>query len=190
MNPEIIKKKRLEKGYTLAYMSKQLGFTASFLSQLERGLKQPSLESLRKISDFLELPMIFFFFDENAQPVSEPVTQDGACYVIRKNSRRKIVLPEIQTEYEMLTPSPAEVKTELNGSYCEIRPGCRMSERMITHNCDESMFVLKGKMRAFIGEATYDLEDGDSIYFSRHIPHNALNTGDDKLCVITYMINC
>lgn len=53
MNPEIIKKKRLEKGYTLAYMSKQLGFTASFLSQLERGLKQPSLESLRKISDFL-----------------------------------------------------------------------------------------------------------------------------------------
>ena len=53
LNPEIIKKKRLEKGYTLAYMSKQLGFTASFLSQLERGLKQPSLESLRKISDFL-----------------------------------------------------------------------------------------------------------------------------------------
>jgi transcriptional regulator with XRE-family HTH domain len=49
LNPDIIKKKRLEKGYTLSYMSKKLGFTASFLSQLERGHKQPSLDTLRKI---------------------------------------------------------------------------------------------------------------------------------------------
>jgi len=189
LNPEIIKKKRLEKGYTLAYMSEQLGFTASFLSQLERGLKKPSLDSLRKISDFLELPMIFFFFDENKEQTAEPVSGDGMCHVIRKNQRQKIMLPEIQTEYEMLTPSPAEVKTELTGSYCEIRPGCNMSERMITHNCDESLLVLKGKMRAFIGETTYDLDDGDSIYVSRHVPHNALNIGTDNLCVITYMIN-
>lgn len=189
MNPEIIKKKRLEKGYTLAYMSKELGFTASFLSQLERGLKKPSLDSLRKISDFLGLPMIFFFFDENAAQEPGPQAGDEICHIIRKNNRQKIILPEIQTEYEMLTPSPAEVKTELNGSYCEMRPGCHMSEKMITHNCDESMLVLKGKMRAFIGDAIYDLESGDSIYVFRRVPHNAMNTGKDELCVITYMIN-
>lgn len=189
MNPGIIKQKRLEKGYTLAYMSKALGFTASFLSQLERGLKKPSLDSLRKISDFLELPMIFFFFDEKTEPVAEPISGDDMCHVIRKSSRQKIVLPEIQTEYEMLTPSPTEVKTELTGSYCEIRPNCHMSEKMITHKCDESMLVLQGKMRAFIGDATYDLEDGDSIYVAKHVPHNTMNIGSDNLCVITYMIN-
>ncbi|HWQ57487.1 MAG TPA: XRE family transcriptional regulator, partial [Clostridia bacterium] len=163
LNPEIIKLKRLEKGYTLAYMSEQLGFTASFLSQLERGLKKPSLDSLRKISDFLELPMIYFFFDDETEQKQEPPSGDGACRVIRRGNRQKIMLPEIQTEYEMLTPSPNEINTQLNGSYCEVRPGCYMSEKMITHGCDESMLVLKGKMRAFIGDATYDLEDGDSI---------------------------
>jgi transcriptional regulator with XRE-family HTH domain len=189
LNPEIIKKKRLEKGYTLAYMSKELGFTASFLSQLERGLKKPSLDSLRKISDFLELPMIYFFFDEQEEQAAQPMSGGGMCHIIRKDSRQRIVLPEIQTEYEMLTPSPTDVKTELNGSYCEIRPDCHMSEKMITHSCDESMLVLKGKMRVFIGDVAYDLEDGDSIYVTHHVPHNALNTGEDKLCVITYMIN-
>lgn len=189
MNPSIIKKKRLEKGYTLAFMSQELGFTASFLSQLERGLKKPSLDSLRKISDFLELPMIFFFFDENTEQVTEPVSGDGMCHVIRRKNRQRIVLPEIQTEYEMLTPSSADVKTELTGSYCEIRPGCHMSEKMVTHNCDESMIVLAGKMRAFIGDTSCDLDSGDSIYIARHVLHNAMNIGTENLCVITYMIN-
>jgi transcriptional regulator with XRE-family HTH domain len=189
LNPDIIKKKRLEKGYTLSYMSKKLGFTASFLSQLERGHKQPSLDTLRKISDFLELPMIFFFFDDKTAQAPETQPVGSICRVIRKNDRQKIVLPEIQTEYEMLTPYTSDTKTELTGSYCEIHPGCHISEKMITHNCDESIAVLSGSMRASIGDATYDLDSGDSIYIPKHVPHNSLNVGPDNLCIITYMIN-
>lgn len=189
LNPDIIKKKRLEKGYTLAHMSRELGFTASFLSQLERGLKKPSLDSLRKISDFLELPMIYFFFDEHREQAAEAENAGGACHVIRRGERQKIVLPEIQTEYEMLTPSSSDVATELNGSYCEIRPGSSMSEKMVTHNCDESLVVLSGQMRAFVGDAVYELSDGDSIYIEKRVPHNIWNAGQEKLRVITYMIN-
>lgn len=40
---------------TLATLGEKTGYTASFLSQIERGLNRPSIEALRKICDVLEI---------------------------------------------------------------------------------------------------------------------------------------
>jgi transcriptional regulator with XRE-family HTH domain len=190
LNPEIFKKLRLKKGYTLADMCQMTGYTASFLSQLERGLKKPSLNSLRKIAECLEVPIIFFFMEDNNIHSSENST-DNRCVVIHKNSRDKLVLPGITAEYELLTPNSmdSKVKPEIIGLYYKLDLGCWSSEKMITHKADESIIVLKGKVKVYAGDSVYELEEGDSILIKKNTPHNILNCGEEISVNLSYTKN-
>jgi mannose-6-phosphate isomerase-like protein (cupin superfamily) len=42
----------------------------------------------------------------------------------------------------------------------------------------EFVVVARGKLRAILGEQTsYDLTEGDSMYFEAHVPHRFVNVG-------------
>ena len=58
---------------------KRAGLTASFLSQVERDLTSPSIESLNKINQALQAPIFFFLL--------EP---DGKCPVVREDKRVRL----------------------------------------------------------------------------------------------------
>lgn len=47
---------REEKGYTLTELAKEAGMSFSYLSEIERGSKQPSLKTLEKLSQALQIP--------------------------------------------------------------------------------------------------------------------------------------
>ncbi|MCD7908038.1 MAG: helix-turn-helix transcriptional regulator [Clostridium sp.] len=53
MNWSRIRDERKKKGYTLAQVAEETGYTIGYLSQLERNQKQPSLAALRKIANCL-----------------------------------------------------------------------------------------------------------------------------------------
>jgi transcriptional regulator with XRE-family HTH domain len=55
-----LRARRQELGLSLRELAERVGLTASFLSQIERDLASPSIESLRKISDALEVPNFHF----------------------------------------------------------------------------------------------------------------------------------
>ncbi|EET84441.1 transcriptional regulator, XRE family [Clostridium carboxidivorans P7] len=59
-----IREIRQEKGLTLNELADKTGLTASYLSQIERNIIDPSLSSLRKISLSLEVPIYTFLTDE------------------------------------------------------------------------------------------------------------------------------
>ena len=52
---ESIRELRRRKNFTLRQLSEKTGYTVSFLSQLERGIKNPSLDALRAIAQELNL---------------------------------------------------------------------------------------------------------------------------------------
>ena len=88
-----IRARRQELGLSLRELAEQVGLTASFLSQIERDLTSPSIESLRKISDALEVPIFHFLLEV-----------DKKSPVVRRGERLTLTLPNSDLSYKLLTP--------------------------------------------------------------------------------------
>lgn len=56
-NGTLLRRKRLEGGYTISALGRELGIDKSHLSRAERGKGGLSPENLKKISDKLDVPM-------------------------------------------------------------------------------------------------------------------------------------
>ena len=63
---EKIKSLRLSRKLSLKHISEKTGFTKSVISQIERGISNPSINSLRKIAQCLNAPVAYFFDEESA----------------------------------------------------------------------------------------------------------------------------
>ena len=78
INGSYLRKLRKSHNYTLIEFSQEIGCTASFLSQLERGQKEPSLTTLRKLSEVLGVPIASFFLPEE-EPVPKVSPAANIC---------------------------------------------------------------------------------------------------------------
>ena len=52
---ERIKEQRIEKGYTLKYVSEQLNVTIRSICRYESGEREPSIDMLRRLCDFYDV---------------------------------------------------------------------------------------------------------------------------------------
>ncbi len=176
MKGERIKKIRAEKGMTLKDLAEITGFTPSYISQIEREIRQPSLETLRKIASSLNVPLLAFMVDfDDSQ-------------VIREKERKKVFIPQVQTEYEFITPtlSDENIKPNMVGLYVEIDPGKAVSEKLISHSGQESIFVLEGEVEVQLYDQSFKIKKGDSFYLRENVPHNIQNKGQKKAITIHY----
>jgi transcriptional regulator with XRE-family HTH domain len=188
MNIMKLKQIRKSKGYTLSDLSSMTGCTSSYLSQLERGLKQPSLEMLRRISNCLEVPVFHLLSDEESPDACIRKPTDNKYDIIRHNNRKKIVMPEILTEYEFITPYSADENdnTRIVGMYTTLLPGKWSCEKPVTLDYDFSIFIIQGTAAVCIEEDKQTLGKGDSLYLYSGVPHNFYNAGNNELIIIGY----
>lgn len=59
-NISILKSIRLEKGWTQQYVADKLGITKGSYSNIENGVRDPSLKTAIKISKLLQVPIDIF----------------------------------------------------------------------------------------------------------------------------------
>lgn len=163
-----IREIRISQGKKLKELSKEVGVTASFLSQVERGIAIPSISTLKKISDAFGIS-ITSFFDE------EIIPKRGNTFspVVRKNER-KILQPCPGVTYHLLSKN-LQGKIEFLMAIYDV--GASTGPEPYTHKGEECALVLKGKLEIQIGSFTYVLEKDDSISFSCEIPHRIRNVG-------------
>lgn len=62
-----IRAKRNEQSMSMKELAELTGLTSGFISQVERELAEPSIASLRKISNALGVAMFHFFIEEDRQ---------------------------------------------------------------------------------------------------------------------------
>lgn len=55
--PAVLREARTEKGLSQEALADRAGLHRTYISQIERGVKSPSLRSLEQITDALELPL-------------------------------------------------------------------------------------------------------------------------------------
>lgn len=146
-----IRKRRIDFGFSLRDLAGITSLTASFISQIERGVANPSLNSLRKIAEALDVPLLFFLSnDAKKSPV------------VRKNARPRMELNDLTVTYEMLTPDLSHKMEAIIGSL-ECRTG--NIYRPLKTPTEEVIFILTGSLKVVLGEEEYILNEGDSIYF-------------------------
>lgn len=170
---------RKKRGYTLQYIAEKTGYSASLISQVERDLVNPSIVTLRKIAEALEMPL-FAIFDENK---IEEIFSDEC--VIRKEQRIPINTDDFGAIFSLLNPHK---KRKMDVILIEAEPGGNSSDEMHTHPGEECEIILQGTMEVEWNNNTYILNEGDSIYIDSSLPHRWKNVGTDKLvvlCVLT-----
>lgn len=162
-----IKIRRKAMNMSLRELADQVDLTASFLSQVERDLASPSIESLRKISQALEVPIFYFL-----------VEPDDASPVVRRNQRRKITLPGTHLTYELLTP---DLNRKMEVIMVELQPGEDYTATPLRHHTEECLYVLQGQLQICLGEDLYHLSSGDSVYFDGPMLRSIAARGDETL---------
>ena len=75
---ESIRELRRRKNFTLRQLSEKTGYTVSFLSQLERGIKNPSLDALRAIAQALDVSLVSLMNNSDYTAGSRGETGDDA----------------------------------------------------------------------------------------------------------------
>ena len=177
-----IRKHRLERQLTLEQLSKKAGLSKSFLSQIERGLAEPSITSLKKIAKQFGFSVVNFFSNGNesnsgwgySTSVNEYNGQRPAYIedvrVVRADKRKKFALPGSKVMYDLLTP---DMNRQLEVMYLRVSKGETSGEESMVDPPGEKIgIVLKGSLEIRVGSEFYQLFEGDSIYYPAHIPHS------------------
>ncbi|SHJ27429.1 transcriptional regulator, XRE family with cupin sensor [Dethiosulfatibacter aminovorans DSM 17477] len=167
-----IKEIRKEKGLTLKQLSEMLDLSIGYLSNLERNLNSPTLDSLQKICESLEI---------NIVDLLEKSPKDNL--LVTKDERRVVFEKKGEIRYEMVNSSEKNLK----GVCIIMEPGANYKNFSWGHNSDELGVVIKGMMKIDTNDNEYILNEGDSLYIPAHTSHSLINIGKDQC--ISYWFN-
>lgn len=186
-----IREMRKRRGLTLKEVAEATGYTIGHISQIERDLKSPSLVALRKIAACLNCSEVWLIMDDSelSAKSSEEGKKSKESYLMRKENRILMKIPEIDVSYSIFTPSklPNAQEAQMTGLIVRLKPNTWVTEKMISHgNYDESLLLLKGELELRIDNSTYMIYEGDSFYIPKNCLHNYLNTSNEEATIIVY----
>ncbi|NOD94529.1 cupin domain-containing protein [Ruegeria sp. HKCCD4884] len=168
-------------GMTLAECAEAASLSVGFLSLVERGQKQPSLDALQRISSALGIEIGWLF---PPSPNDDPIENR---YVVRKGFRRRIDYSRLsgtdylgETDY-LLSPS---IDGQLAMSLMQFSPGGHSGDNPLNHEGEEVGYVLAGQLTLEVDGHVFVLEEGDSFGFAGDKPHRYINNGSVELQII------
>lgn len=165
---ERIKKSRNEKGLSLRELASRVDLSASFLSQIEQGKASPSIENLKKIATSLDVRVSYLIEDEEDKINKE---------IVRKDNRKYIESLDSNTKMALLTTSNMDKTME--PILYEIGPFGESGRSYYSHNGEEFIFIVQGKLDVFINDEIHSLNTGDSLYFKSNQRHRFKNNTAD-----------
>lgn len=168
----VISRERAGRGWTIAELAKRAGISAGLLSQLERGMGNPSIDTAAKLAAALQVPIGTFF-----------VGQTLADGVVHPSTRKRLVLADRGLVYELLVP---DLQGALSMLRIELPAGFSNESGRFSHRGEEAMLVLEGEVTVHLGQEEVHLQTHDSLRFASSIEH-WYEVGDQPAVVISAM---
>lgn len=159
-----VKKARESCGLSIFDLYLRTDIDVDSLSQIEEGKVVPPLGTVMKLAKALDLKMGYFISGEEAKAYTV-VRRDDRKVTSRYDSGKE---KRHGYEYESLAPHKSDRTME--PFMVTLEPSETEEERS-THDGQEFIFVLFGKMEVRLGEDILILEPGDSIYYDATVPH-------------------
>jgi transcriptional regulator with XRE-family HTH domain len=163
---EQIRKLRLKKGISLTEHARRTALSKSMLSQVERGLANPSVEKIRSLAEALQVPVFTLFLNGN----------ESRDMLVKKDNRVTLTVPDSKIVRELLTP---DLNRSMTLVVARVPPRERSSPTFATHQGEECVFVLRERIILYLQDQAHTLECGDAIYFDGRQPHYCCNPEDE-----------
>lgn len=162
---ERLRRLRKANGLSLRQLAEATGTSASFLSQLERGLTGASTSTLIRIANCYGTSISELFSGAG----------DGQGLVMRRADRPALPLMGGQRK-TLLSRRPL---THFEAYIGELEVGGSSGDEAYTHgDSHELVLVLKGRVQLDLGPESHALGEGDSVEYATSVPHRVVNIGD------------
>jgi transcriptional regulator with XRE-family HTH domain len=162
-----IKTARTRKRMTLKALSVRASLSESFLSQLERGLTQASISSVRRIAEALEIQVSDLF----------GMVAATDSHLVRRADHPRIAFGDGATK-TLLTAQRNLQNIEVLHARLEV--GGSTGVNAYAHgDSEELLVVLSGEVKVEIGETVHHLDHGDTLSYLSSQPHRLINAGDE-----------
>lgn len=155
---------RTERGLSMRALARLSGLSTNALSMIERGKTSPSVSTLYKLSEALEVPITAFFR-------TEPPRQ---AIVFRKSDSRSRV--EFQRGlWEGLGGESFVGRVE--PFMLTLEGGATSGPHGLVHSGHEFVICLQGLLEYEVEEQRFTLQPGDSLLFASKLHHRWRNPG-------------
>jgi transcriptional regulator with XRE-family HTH domain len=158
-----IRRRRADRGLTLAGVAEMTGLNVGYLSQVENDKASPSLETLAALAAALDVPIAWFLLDASVAP-----------RVVRARDRPRRRMPR---DGGGLTQVDGGVARDIAIFEGTMPVGHRTGFH--AHPGDEHHVVLSGRVRITQGESVVDAGPGDYVLLDGTLPHDAETLGDE-----------
>jgi transcriptional regulator with XRE-family HTH domain len=160
-----IKQRRLDLGLSLEEVAAAAQQTRSWLSKVENFRITPSLPALARVAEALRISLATLLDGLDSKPQ----------IVLTKKTERRAIQRDPQNSditYHALTSGKANGR--MSPFVLDIPSGGGRSVSR-PHEGEEFLIVMRGKVTLEYGEDTFDLAEGDTLYFDAATPHRLHN---------------
>jgi transcriptional regulator with XRE-family HTH domain len=172
---------RKSRGITLQELSNRTGISVNHLSQIERAKTNPSIATIKKITDILGVPLMSLGEGEQTPQTNSSKKAE----VVRKDMRKILMYPKSKTKVFLLTP---DLQRQIEVVLTDSEPDEHHETEWYSHDGEEFCMVLEGELEVTVDNEVYVLKEGDTIYYRSNLPHRMRRIGEvncKSLWVIT-----
>lgn len=172
-----LKKERLERGFTIQYVSEKSGLSKGLISKIENSRTIPSMPVFFAILKSMSLSPALFF-------ESIDYHNDEIFHVVRSSEHQPIQKenrPGFHYHY-IMSQQVHDINMEV--VLLELEP----KARGIATATDgfEFKYLLQGKVNYRIDNKNITLEPGDTIFFDASLPHRPENQASEKAVLLVF----
>ncbi|MCX4791665.1 MULTISPECIES: cupin domain-containing protein [unclassified Streptomyces] len=167
-----LRRERLERGFTLEKLAEKTGLSRSYLSNVERDVNSPTINTLRTIVDALgtTLSQLFHAIDRERRVLTRPDQRVELTRAGVEGVTYTLLNPKHGGKLEMMT--------------LEVAPGASSGDNPHSHSGEEVGLLLSGELDYWVDGVRYRLQPGDCVSFDSSVPHRYSNPGDvPAVCV-------
>lgn len=173
-----IRRLRVAMGMSLVELAEKAEISASFLSQIESGKKQPSISKTKKIADNLGLSVSALLGEE----------PHHIQRLVRAGERTTLSnFGDGNIELQLL--SAFDPKNAMEACIHRLGPNASSGVDLYSHDGQEIFLVLEGRILLRVGDQEYLMEEGDCLYLEdcslSHMFRNASSSGRAQVLCIT-----
>ena len=148
-----IRKIRKSEGLTVSKLAESAGVSESYISQLERGLVDPSVSLLRRLAASLNVSIASFFDDDGNAPI-----------ITRLEDREQANSADGKVSFSWISPEAENLRLEM--VEVTIQPDAVLSAPANRHYV--CLFVTEGTLEIRYGDTSASLRQGDTIFIPSH----------------------
>lgn len=169
-----IKNRRVSLGLTQEELAERADLTKGFISQIERDLTSPSVDSLFDIVEALGTNISDFFKEE----VKDQIVFSKDNYIINIDEENNNSINWIVPNSQKNIMEPIILTLEPNGK----------SKIYDPNEGEDFGYVLKGKIKLILGEEEYKISSGECFYTKCDKTREIVNNGK-KIAEILWITN-